>query len=403
MPLPTGFPPIDFPHFNRDQLPTTLTPTRRKLVARAATGLRTLALRLPNGPAYTYRPTNDGIEITSGDDAAETVIEMDLESWQGLVHELEAPAGLLYARRARCVRGNPIDLMAWESALRALYNGRPPYDPANHALTDRNGAALDPQTTFTLASDRDVMAHFLTTAGYLFVRDVFRADELAVFLNEGQQLQREARPGDKLSWWGKNAAGDDVLCRVTRAATKPHLATLPTDARLQRLKALADDTLVHKRGEGDGVTVIFKHPNMAEGLGDLPWHRDCGMGGHAMMCPTLVISIYLSEASRESGELAMLPGSHRAAFNAHDPRTAITAYAAHFHARPGDVSVHYSDTVHAAPPPADTHRSDYRISAIISFARPDAHHHRGEHSYNAVLHQRDDGQIEHLETLAKRM
>lgn len=59
--------------------------------------------------------------------------------------------------------------------------------------------------------------------------------------------------------------------------------------------------------------------------------------------------------------------------------------------------------MHAAPAPSDTQREAYRISAIVSFARPDARHHRGENSYNAVLHQRDDGQIEHLETLARRM
>jgi ectoine hydroxylase-related dioxygenase (phytanoyl-CoA dioxygenase family) len=402
MSLPAGFSPIDFEQFHRVELPALLAAGRRHLVTRAAAGLGSIALRLADGAAYTYRPYDTSIEIAAGEDAADTVIETDLESWQGLVHELEAPAGLLYARRVRCLRGNPIDLMAWESALRALYNGRPPYDPANQTLTDRSGHALDPQATFTLASDQQEMSHFLSATGYLFVRDVFHSEETAAFLDEAQQLQREARQGDKLSWWGRNAAGDEVLTRVTRGATRPRLATLPTDARVRRLKDLADESAVQKKGEGDGVTVIFKRPNMAEGLGDLPWHRDCGMGGHAVMCPTLVISAYLTAATPESGELAMLPGSHRASFNAHDQRPDLTAHAAHFCAQPGDVSLHYSDTVHAAPPPTDVQRDRYRISAIVAFARPDARHHRGEGSYNAVLHQRADGQIEHLEALAKR-
>ena len=402
MPLPAGFPPIDFEQFHRQELPALLARGRQHLAARAAAGLGSIALRLDGGVAYTYRPHDAGVDIVSGDDAAVTVIGMDLESWQGLVHELEAPAGLLYAGRVRCVRGNSIDLMAWESALRALYNGRPPYDPAHQGLTDRHGRVLDTQAAFTLASNREELAHFLCTAGYLFVRDVFAPEEVAAFLDEAHQLQGEARQGDKLSWWGRNAAGDEVLTRVTRGAAKPRLATLPTDARVRRLKDLADESFVHKQGEGDGVTVIFKHPNMAEGLGDLPWHRDCGMGGHAVICPTLVASVYLTAATPESGELAMLPGSHRASFNAHDQRPDLTAYAAHFAAQPGDVSLHYSDTVHAAPPPSALRRDGYRISCIISFARPEARHHRGESSYNAVLHQRDDGQIEHLEALAKR-
>jgi len=294
-------------------------------------------------------------------------------------------------------------LMAWESTLRAMYNGRPPYDPAHQELRDRNGAALDPHATFTLASDRSAMAHFLRTAGYLFVRNVFRPAEVAAFVAEAHELQREARRGDKLSWWGKTAAGEEALCRVTRGIAKSHLATLPTELRLLQFKDLIDESLVFRRGEGQGVTVIYKRAGMVEGLGDLPWHRDCGMGGHAVMCPVVLTSIYLTAATPETGELAMLPGSHRAAFNAHDQGSAATKFAAHFAAQPGDVSVHFSDTVHGAPPPADVQRDAYRISAVVSFARPGTRHHRGEGSYNDVLHQRADGQIEHLATVAKRM
>jgi hypothetical protein len=48
-----------------------------------------------------------------------------------------------------------MDLMAWEPSLRALYNGRAPYDPAEAArLQDRHGAPLDPEAAFTLASER---------------------------------------------------------------------------------------------------------------------------------------------------------------------------------------------------------------------------------------------------------
>ncbi len=403
MPLPAGFAPIAFTPFHEEELPALLATGRQPLVAAATRRLRSLALRVPEATAYTYRPRPDGIDIIPGDEAADTVVELDLETWQGLVHELEAPAGLLYAQRVRCARGNPIDLMSWESALRALYNGRPAYDPVHRTLSDRNGNALDPHATFTLASDREEMAHFLRTAGYLFVRNVFRPEEITAFLDEVRALQGEAQRGDKLSWWGKNAAGEEMLCRVTRGVAKPHLATLRSDARLHGLKDLADPSFVYRKGEGQGVTVIFKHPNMAEGLGDLPWHRDCGMGGHAVVCPVLLASLYLTAATPETGELAMLPGSHRAAMNAHDQSSELAAQAAHFNARPGDVSLHFSDTVHVAPPPTDGQRDSYRISVVVGFARPDARHHRGEGSYNDVLHQRDDGQIERLETVAKRV
>jgi hypothetical protein len=395
-------PTIDFDLYHRNDLPAALTSGRTEIAGRAARGLDSLAFRIREGSAYTYHPRPNGIEIVPGDTTAATVIELDAESWSGLVQELEAPAGLLYAGRINCARGNAMQLMSWESALRALYNGRPPYDPDRLGLEDRSGKPLDVSRTFTAADDRDDRAHFLRTAGYLFVRNVFTDAEIDAFLDEADALRQEARQGDKLSWWGKNAAGEEVLCRVTRANAKPRLATLPTDERVLALKDLADSSFVHKRGEGEGVTVIYKHPQMVEGLGDIPWHRDCGMGGHAAMCPILIVSVYLVEATPKTGELTMLPGSHRSAFSSHGIDGAPLRHAVHFRARPGDVSVHYSDTMHAAPPPKATGVDTYRISAIVSFARPGAGHHRGDKSYNEVLHQRDDGQIEHLEMVAGR-
>jgi hypothetical protein len=402
--LDPSFPPIDFDRYHREDLPALLAGGRRELVAKAARGLAPLAFRLREGGAYTYRPSQAGVEVVAGDSVAATVIELEQEAWEGLVHELEAPAGLLYAHRLRCTRGQPMDLMAWEPALRALYNGRPPYDPAEAArLADLRGRRLDPEETFTLASDRADMGHFLHSTGYLLVRGVFPADEVAAFLAESELLRGEARAADRLSWWGRDAGGRELLCRVTRGASKPRLGTLPADPRLLALRDLVGEPLVHRRGEGDGVTVIWKQPGVAEGMGDLPWHRDCGMGGHALMCPTLVCSVYLTESTPETGELAFLPGSHRtSAVQAVFAGEAGAPEGAHFRARPGDVSVHFGDTLHAAPPPARCDLRGYRVSAIVGFSRPGAGHHRGESSYNAVLHQRADGQIEHLARVAQR-
>jgi hypothetical protein len=192
-----------------------------------------------------------------------------------------------------------------------------------------------------------------------------------------------------------------VLCRVTRGRDEPHLATLYGDARLHRIVSLVEPGLVPRQGEGNGVTVIWKNPDVTEGLSDLPWHRDCGMGGHAVMCPVLVCSVYLTPANPETGELAFLPGSWKTSCGYLDAKVA-PPLAAHFAAEPGDVSFHYGDVMHAAPPPRGAGQGPYRISAITGYARPDVRHHRGERSYNAVLHRRGDGQIEHLTRVAER-
>jgi hypothetical protein len=394
--------PLDFHDYHRETLPTLLRSGRGAMAARGVGRLGALAFRLPEGDAYSYVPEGDGMAVVAGDAAADTVIELDEEIWRNLVGELDAAAGLLYGGRARCVRGNALRWVSWEPALRAMWSGRPVYEPDELELLDRHGDALDTATSFTPDSNRGDMAHFLRTAGYLFVRGVFLPDEIGRFLAEAAELAGEARKGDKLSWWGKDAAGREVLTRVTRAAAKPHLRTLPADPRLIALKDLADEPLAHRAAatSEEGVSVIWKRPGMAEGLGDLPWHRDCGMGGHATLCPVLIASVFLTPANRETGDLRMLPGSWQRGCGPVDARDPSAPRGVSFAAEPGDVSLHYGDTMHAAPPPEREDLDGYRISAVTGYARPGARPHRGRH-YNEVLHRREDGQIEHLSKLAE--
>ncbi|MEN8160887.1 MAG: hypothetical protein ABFS41_12510, partial [Myxococcota bacterium] len=278
---------LDFHHYHRETLPALLREGRGAMAARGVGRLGGLAFRLPDGNAYSYVPEGEGMAVVKGEAAAETVIEVDEEIWRNLIQERDAAAGLLYGGRAKCVRGNALRWVSWEPALRAMWSGRPVYEPDALELLDRHGAPLDPATSFTLDSDREDMAHFLRTVGYLFVRGVFAKDEVARFLAEAGELASEARKGDKLSWWGKDAAGHEVMTRVTRAAAKPNLRSIPNDPRMASLKDLADEPLAHRAPptSEEGVSVIWKRPGMSEGLGALPWHRDCGMGGHATLCP----------------------------------------------------------------------------------------------------------------------
>ena len=349
-----GFAPLDFHRFHREDLPRALRDGRGESAARAAARLGSLALRLPDGAAYRYVPGEAGIEVVPGEDGAATVIELEAESWEGLVHDYESAPGLLYSNRVRCRRGHAMRFVQWEPALRRLYTGREIYDEESLELRDRHGAPLDCGRTFTPGDDAADMGHFLRTAGYLLVGGVFAPAEVDALLGAARALAAEARPGDKLSWWSKDAAGREVLCRVTRAAAKPRLASLPEDPRVLSLVGLAGIPLVHRDGEGNGVTVIFKNPGIHEGLSDLPWHRDCGLGGHALMCPVVILSVYLTPATPETGELRFLPGSWSRACGfaeAADPRA---PRGISFAAEPGDVSVHFGDVMHVRRRPRGT-------------------------------------------------
>jgi hypothetical protein len=327
-------------------------------------------------------------------------VELEHEAWEGLVHDYESAPGLLYAGQVRCPRGEAMRFVAWEPALRALYTGRPVYDAATLDLRDAAGRPLDVARVFDAGADDAEMGHFLRTAGYLFVRGLFAETEAARLLDEARALAGEARPGDRLSWWARDRSGREVLCRVTRAAAKPRLGAMPGDPRMRRLAGLARIPLVHRPGEGNGVTVIYKNPGVREGLSDLPWHRDCGMGGHALMCPVLIVSVFLAPANPETGELRFLPGSWTRScgfFEATDPRA---PRGVSFAAAPGDATVHFGDGMHSAPPPTRDDCGAYRTSAVVGFGPPHARVHRGR-SYNDALHRREDGQIEHLSRVAR--
>jgi len=399
--MPAGFASLDFHDFHRTELPQALGAGRGALAAPAAAPLGPLAFRVKDGDAYTYIPEREQIRIESGDAAAKTVVELDHALWEGLVHDLESAPGLLYGGFAKGLRGDMMDFVRWEPALRAMYQGRPVYQPDAVDLRGRDGTALDPEASFSLDDNDELLADFLRVMGYVRVRNVFSRDEVEALIEDAEVLRAAAVPDDQKSWWGRDEAGEQVLVRVIQAGTRKRLNELYDDPRIQRLGALPDETLVPKNvGSINGATVLWKQFGVVEGLGDLPWHRDCGMGGHAVICPSINCSIHLGPASAESGDLRFLPGSWRSSVGFADGDDASVAHGVSCAAQPGDVTLHYGDVVHAAPPP--TSRSGpYRASILIGFGRPNARHHRGETHYNDALFQ-SGSEVPDMRTMAQR-
>ena len=384
---------LDFDRFHREVLPQRLAAGNGALAAADARQIGPLAIRTAQG-TFTYVPADNTIEIVEGDADAKTVIALDDDSWRGLASDLDTPPGLLYGGRVETVRGNPLRFVRWEPALRAMYHGRPVYDAAR---VDLHG--LDPSTCFD-ASDLDThteaMRDFLETCGYVLVRNVFTAEEIAAFREDAEVLRDEAREGDKMSWWGRDVSGDTVLCRVLRAASRPQLRALHGDPRVLAIAALAPLPVSAKRKtENDGVTVLWKRPDVKEGLADLPWHRDCGMGGHALNCPGFVMTICLTDGSAAAGELRALPGSQHMTHPTVEGTEENAPRGVSFDVHAGDVSFHYTDVLHASMPPTNAD-GPHRISVLLGFAPEGVGHHRGERHYNDVLLSRDDGLVPHL-------
>ncbi len=372
------------------------TDERLSLLA-AQSPLPPLTLRCANNCAYRF--SYDGKQLAIASVAANDGILIDPEDWLGLTQDMEAVPPLVYGNRLQCAAGELNKLLAWEPALRAIYRAIPVYDPNAPDLKDDTGTALDPAATYTLKDSPEAMRRVLNTLGYLVVHDVFAGDELQRFRSYAQQLKASARENDKQSWWGKNRKGESVLCRTLNGGEIDELAGLYDDPHIRQLAALMPAELKGANPrEQDGVTVIFKNPDMSEGLSDLPWHRDCGMGGHAVMCPTVIISIYLYDATEEAGALRFLPASHKASFGFLDAGDSKAPRGVRADARAGSVTLHYGDVMHAAPEPTGL-CEHYRQSILLTY-QPDYQHHRGDRHYNDILfNEREDGQVPNMKSL----
>ena len=402
--MSAAFESLSFDDFHKSVLPRQLAQRDDRLPSDYARTLRPLGIRIrETGESITYACDGQTLGASAGDERATTLVELAHESWEQIVHDLESAPGLIYGQRVKCLRGDLMQLVQWEPALRWLFGGRPVYDADKIDLRDASGAALDPARSFTLDDDPDEMARFLREVGYIWLRNVLSSDEVSELRAEAELLRADAREGDQESWWGRKADGTSVLCRVLRAGKQPKMRSLHGDSRLRGLVDLCDVEMDTKHGpaDKDGMAVLWKQPGITEGLGDLPWHRDCGMGGHASMCPTAVLSVFLGPNTPEAGQLRFLPGSWTTShpFAEADDSQGPEGIAPL--AMPGDVTLHYGDGLHVAPPPT-SEQGPHRCNVLIGFGRKDGGHHRGERHYNDVLLGSEDGQIQDMRKIASR-
>jgi len=334
---------LGFARFHREDVPALLAAGSGKLGAPAAAGLGPLAFVLPDGRAWTYEEVEGDLAVRPGAEGARTVVHLGEDAWADFVGEVRTTPGLLYAGLMKLDGDGGYDALdRWEAALRALYAGRPIYDPS--AVAD-----LDLTRDFRLG-DPEIAAH-LRRAGFAVLRGVFSADEINTVSDEVEGLREKATPGDRRSWWAKNASGDEVLCRlIYTTLASDVIDTFAKDDRSRQIMDLAGTPLVSAADRLDGVSVVIKNAAVVEGLSDLPWHRDCGLGGHPVLCPGFNIGVQLDHANADNGQLHFLAGSHESSGAPPSPNSTDQPVIA-IDAAPGDVTVHFGHVFHAAPPP----------------------------------------------------
>ena len=343
---------------------------RRVLAGRGTRGLGPITMRVGDEvitvvPADPAIP-NGAVTIIDGpSDDAEVVVEFaSPEAFSDFSHEMRTVAGLHVTGAVSHPVGGFAEFDAWEPDLRALYHGRPVYDPAAIDLTDAERSFnWDDVNNFPdVAED---LASFLRRYGWAHVRGVFSTAEIAKFNAEIGQVEADASPDMPGSWWTHDGDGNEQPCQLHYLGLASRvIGALDHDPRVERFVGLSGTDLVSHPDRALGTFAVLKRPTADEGLTNLPWHIDCGLGGHPLTCPGLHLAVQLTASNPDLGAFKIVPGSHDSSVRRSDVEAGrcpvVTA-----DTQPGDVTLHMTHAVHAAPAPLS--RSTGRRTMYLGF------------------------------------
>jgi len=115
------------------------------------------------------------------------------------------------------------------------------------------------------------------------------------------------------------------------------------------------------RKPGNRVSALTKPIAVVKGISDVPWHKDCSLGRHSYECCSLTVGISVTGADAVSGQLRVVPGSHRAlVWPAPCVQPGLDLEPLDLQTRTGDVTVHLSCTLHMSQRPRTrTHKVLY--------------------------------------------
>jgi hypothetical protein len=254
--------------------------------------------------------------------------------------------------------GNVGHLLDWWLVIRAALDGTPIYTPGSVELNDRDGRPLDLARAFRPDDDPDEMHHFLVTAGYLHIEGLFAAAEMEAISADMDRAVPTYAEGDGRSWWARTADGGSRLVRMQGFDRESDGArALTEDARFLDLASIARAGHVFGRKRANNkIEALFKPIGVTEGISDIPWHKDCGIGRHSYDCCGLTVGISVTGADEVSGQLWTLAGSHRALVWSGILQPDLDLPQVPLATRTGDVTLHLSCTMHMAQPPVERER-----------------------------------------------
>ena len=274
-------------------------------------------------------------------------MRLTAEQLSDLANDQSTPIALMSNRLLDMPEGGLPDFLNWWLVLRAALDAR-----RVHA---RGDVRFDGEIrrSFTPDDSDETLRAFLEEAGYLHIRGLFSAAEMAAVEADFPVAAPHFEKGDPRAWFATTKDGVEHLVRMEGfdrySATT---VALLDDERFQRIGRIPGIGHVPARKPGTRVGALTKPIGVVKGISDVPWHKDCSLGRHSYECCSLTVGISVTGADAESGQLRVVPGTHRAlVWPAPCIQPGLDLEAVDLPTQVGDVTVHLSCTLHMSQPP----------------------------------------------------
>jgi len=338
--------PIHAGQFFRERLPDLFDAAQAEI----APGARALPLRPfcieTDGEPWTLAWSHDRVSVSSGP-KGQSRVRLCAEQLTDIVNDQSTPIALMSTAQLDMPEGGLADFLNWWLVLRSAIDRRPIHVRGDVKFSSEIRRSFTPED-----SDEEMRA-FLEDTGYLHIKGLFSEDEMAEVEADFPVAAPHFEKGDPKAWFATTRDGVEHLVRMEGFDRySPATSALIDEERFQRLGRIPGIGHVSVRRPGARVAALSKPIGVVKGISDIPWHKDCSLGRHAYECCSLTVGISVNGADAESGQLRLVPGSHRAlVWPAPCIQPGLDLEAIELPTRTGDVTIHLSCTQHMSQPP----------------------------------------------------
>lgn len=305
--------------------------------------------------AWTLALVGEVVTVTPGDQGT-AAVRCSVIDVSDVLNDLKTPMTFVAGGTLDMVRGNLGDFLDWWVVLRSLIDAVPVHTSGSIKFRDLRGDPLDLGRSFTPDDDDSDIAHFLAEAGFLHLRGWYSPDVMSEIANDIDDALPSYARDDGHSWWARTADGQDRCVRLQDFDEHSIATTQLVDGdEIARVAALSGDGHLIPGGS-NRVEALVKPVGVVEGISDVPWHKDCSLGMHSFRCNSLTIGVSVTGADARSGQLRVVPGSHRTLVQPAFVRREWGLPIQDLSTEVGDMTVHCSCMLHMAQPPMDRER-----------------------------------------------